>query len=78
MTDLFLKEKPKREQLLDYIRAKQWVKTSSVIRWGLDHGHTRAERDARDLAEEGFIRRMDKEKVKLRFGEIGEEVWEII
>ena len=75
MTDLFLKEKSKKEQLLDYMRQMRWTKTSAIIKWGLDNFHTRSERDARDMAQEGKIKRMDKDEKVFRFGNIKEDVW---
>lgn len=67
--------KSKKAQLKEYIRACHVVKTSDVIRWGSENYSNRAERDARDMAENGQIRRMSAEDKKLRFGDIKEEVW---
>ena len=78
MTDLFSKEKPKKDQLLDFIRDRVWVRTSEIITWGSKNYYNRAERTARDLASEGLIRRMPEELKKLRFSKTREDVWEII
>jgi len=72
MTDLFLS---KKEQLLEWMQPKVWVKTSEVIKWGVDNFCNRAERYARDLAEEGKITRMDNSMKRLSFGNIKEDVW---
>jgi hypothetical protein len=72
-------QKPsKKEQLLSYIRALRYVKTSEVINWGSDHYSNRADRDARQLAQEGKIRRLSKEERMLRFGNIKEFVYEAL
>lgn len=79
MTDLFqATKKDKREQLLNFIKARRYVKTSDVIRWGLENFHNRADRDARDFAKEGKIRRMNPEIKERIFGHIKEDVWEIV
>jgi hypothetical protein len=57
----FIKEKPR--------------KTSEVIRFGLSIYHTRADRDARDLAGEGKIERMSKDDTDFYYPGINEEVW---
>ena len=77
MTDLFLQDKPKREQLLDWIKQKHYVKTHEVMEWGLKNYHIRADRDCRDLQTEGKIRRLTKEEVLMRWGNLKEGVWEI-
>ena len=78
MTDLFAQEKTKKDQILDFIREKTWVRTSEIIAFGSRIYYNRAERTARDLATEGQIRRMPEELKKLRFKETREEIWEII
>jgi len=75
MTDLFAKEKTKKAQLLDYLRAKKWCRTSEVILWGTRNFCNRAERNARQLAEEGKIKRMSDEDKKFYFAGAKEDVW---
>lgn len=75
--DLFTSVKPKKDQLLAFIRSRGRCRTSDVIRWGLDHGHTRAERDARDLAGEGKIWRVRDEIAMIVIGEAKEELWSV-
>ena len=77
MNDLFVKPKSKKEQLLEFIKVRHWVKTSEVIDWSREIGHkmNRADRTARDLADEGKIIRMSKDEKLLRFGNIHEDVW---
>jgi len=74
MTDLF---KSKKEQLLDFIRAKHYVRTSDVIKWGSLNYCNRAERYARTLAEEGKIIRLTQQEKVFRFGKTREDIWEI-
>jgi len=51
------------------------MRTSGVIRWGIENHSNTASRKARVLCEEGKIERMDKE-TKLRwFGKMKESVW---
>lgn len=79
MSDLFTDTLPKKDQLYLFIKDCVWCPTSKVIRWGLDNFHTRAERDARDLATEGRLRRLtDEEKRMYGFGQSKEEVWRVI
>lgn len=75
MTDLFVK-KTKKEMLMDEIRARKIMRTSEVIRWGMDHFSNRADRDMRQLAENGIVRRMDERMKLLTFGNTREDVWE--
>lgn len=74
MNDLFQK-KSKKQLLLEFILNRNWTKTHEVQEWGLKNFHSRAHRDAQELAEEGYIRRMtsDEEKSIGYFGKEG--VW---
>lgn len=72
-TDLFLKSK--KEQLLEWLRYKKRAFTHEVIAWGLDHHTNRADRDCRDLAQEGYIKRMSAQDKTLYYSGIKEEVW---
>lgn len=78
MPDLFLEKKSKKEQLLDYIREKHYVRTSEVIRWGSAHYDNRADRNARLLAEEGRIKRVSDEEKAFRFQPSKEDIWEFV
>lgn len=75
--DLFSSVKSKKEQLLAYIRFKGRCRTSEVMRWGLDNYHTRADRDARQLAIEGKIWRVRDEIARMIIGETKEEIWSV-
>jgi len=76
MRDLFEPPKSKKDQLLDFIQARHYAPTHEVIRWGLDNLHIRADRDCRDLAQEGKIRRMtEEEKLTSRWARSKEDVW---
>jgi len=70
-TDLFI---TKKQQVADFIKERP-RKTSDVIRFGLSIYHTRADRDARDLAAEGIIERMPQEKQDFYYPGIKEEIW---
>ena len=60
--DLFVK-KTKKEQLLDFIRARHFITSHKIVAWGLNNYHIRADRDKRDLVAAGHIRRLpDQEK----------------
>ena len=52
----------KKEQLLSFIRSNGMVKTSDVDAWGYSNKYTTAMRTARQLAQEGFIRRATSEE----------------
>jgi hypothetical protein len=78
ITDLYSKSKSKKQQLLEYIKARKEVKTHEVIAWGLDNRHIRADRDCRDLAREGKICRLSKEEKDFRYWHCKEDVWRYI
>ena len=56
--------KSKRQMLLDWFRKskKKYIRTSDVIKWGIENYSNRSERDARSLREEGHIVRLSKEE----------------
>ena len=56
-SDLFI-TKSKKDQLLDWIKRRGRARTSEVILWGTSNYCNRADRNARQLAEEGKIFRM--------------------
>lgn len=78
MTDLFLKSKSKKEQLLDWmlerLETKNWVRTSDVIAWGSKNFSNRAMRDAQQLCAEGRFRRMTDEEQRSYFNST-ESAW---
>lgn len=78
VTDLYDKRTAK-EKLLDFIRAKKIVFTHEVIAWGVANHSNRADRDARLLANQGFIERMSPERKRQVFyhNNFKEEVWEL-
>ena len=62
--------------IAEHIRLKGHVKTSELISWASENRYTnRADRNARDLATEGFIRRLSPAEEKAMYGDIGERVW---
>jgi hypothetical protein len=77
-TDLFLEPKTKKQQILDFIKQKKWVRTSEVIAFGLSIYTDRGDRYARDLASEGKIRRMPKDLKNFRFNNTKESIWEFV
>ena len=77
MTDFFDKRSDK-DKLYDFIKDRSPVKTSEVIVWGGRNHSNRAERNARQLAKEGLIRRMDEDKKVMYFGNTKESVWEVV
>jgi len=83
MKDLFENHNPsvrhrgKMGRLVDWLEVEKIVKTSDVVRWGLDHFCISAERYCRSLAEEGFLERLsDEEKLKY-VGKSNQDVWRV-
>ena len=75
MDDLFDKRSVK-SKLVDFMKAKQYIRTSEVIRWGYEHYSNTAERTARKLAQKGLIRRLNDLEKFQRFGyNLKEDVW---
>lgn len=74
--DFFRKPKTKKEQLIEFIRQRVWCKSSDIVRWGVENYYIRADRTARELAEEGIIRRMPDDLKNFRFTNCKEDVWE--
>ena len=69
----------KKQQLLAWIQNHRWMRTSDVIRWGVDNYFNRAERTMRDLAQEGFVRRAtEEEKARMFVGKMKQDVWIIV
>jgi len=62
MQDLFVQTRTKKEDLKDFILSRAWTSTADVDKWGLENRHIRARRDAQDMAQEGFFRRMTEEE----------------
>lgn len=78
MDDLFMKPKTQKEKVLEFIQQKHWAKTHEVIEFGLKNYMTGADRYARQLAEEGKIKRLAHEDKIFRFGNIKEGVFEYV
>ena len=68
----------KKNEVLRFCREMRRLKTSQVIRWGLDNYHTRAERDVRELAEEGLIWRMRSDLKEKLYPKSREDVWSVL
>ncbi len=78
MQDLFAPPKSKKEQLLEFIKQKHYAKTHEVIAWGVRNFCNRADRNARQLAIEGKIKRISDEEKIFRFQDTKEDIWEFI
>ena len=79
MTDLFATEtKSKKEQLLDYIKSIHYARTSQILAWGVRNFCNRADRNARQLATEGRIKRISEEEKIFRFEPTKEDIWQFI
>ena len=72
-----IKEMTKKDRVLQFIKSRQRVKTSEVIRLSGLIFHNRCLRDAQDLVEEGKIYRMRDEVKRRMYGEIKEGVFTI-
>lgn len=80
ITDL-IDRRTDKEKLLDYFRVKKILRTHEVIEWGIKNMSNRADRNARQLAVEGKIRRMSDERKKQVFWNtpnMREDAWELI
>jgi len=68
----------KQEQVLEFILRHDYIDTASIINYGLKNHFTSAERTARRLAEQGYIKRMTKEEQKEKFPNIRKQkVWKV-
>lgn len=65
------------DALWNFLKTKKFVKTSEIIKWGANNYSNRADRNARNFAREGRLRRLTDEEVMRRFGSIGEGVYEV-
>ena len=74
--DLFV-TKSKKEMLLDYIKSIHYARTSQIIAWGVRNFCNRADRNARQLATEGRIKRISDEEKIFRFN-TKEDIWEFV
>ena len=77
MVDLFDKTTSKN-LLYGWLKKRGHAKTSEIIQWGCRNFSNRADRNARQLAKEGLIRRMDEDKKVMYFGNTKESVWEVV
>lgn len=69
----------KQYMLLKWMKQVKRAKTSTVISWGTLNFCNRAERDARLLAEKGWLRRMSpKKKSRFYVEKMRQEVWEYV
>lgn len=67
-----------KDKLFDEIKHRGRMKTSDVIAWGVDNFCNRAERNMRQLATEGKVRRMEPLDRLGLYGKIQENVWELV
>lgn len=79
MTNDLFTHKSAKDRLFEWMKQKKYIKTSEICQWGVDnYSPDRASRNARQLATEGKIRRMNPQKKISYFGSIKEDVWEVI
>jgi hypothetical protein len=69
--------KTKKDLLYEFINKNGRCRTSDVIRWGSENYYNRADRTARDLAEEGKIWRVRDEIARILCGDTKEEFWSV-
>lgn len=74
MKDLLLSDK---DALWEFLKTRKYVKTSEIIRWGVNNYSNRSDRNARIFARELRLRRLTKDEVSRLFGRIGEGVYEV-
>ncbi len=68
-----------KDRLKQYLMSKKHWKTSQIIRWGCTGGFSNgAERNARRLREEGFLRRLNKAETEMRWGKTAEKGYEVM
>jgi hypothetical protein len=68
-----------KQRLIEWLSTKQYVRTSEIMRWGSNGGYSnRADRNCRELRQEGFLRRLDHEETKRIFGETKEQAYEVV
>ena len=61
-----MKQKPKSEQLLEFIKSRPITATHDIIAWGVRNFYNRADRTARDFATAGLIHRIDESEIAER------------
>ena len=74
-SDLFVS---KKEQLYNWMKQKKYIKTSDVALWGTQNHCNRAMRNARILAEEGKIKRMDEWLKISIYGSTKGQAWVVV
>lgn len=62
-SDLFIS---KKEQLKHWLRNKEFITTDEIQQWGIENYYVSALRRAQEFAEEGLIKRMDKDEKLFR------------
>lgn len=73
------KDRLKSWLLVQKMSQGKYVRTSEIIRWGVIGGYSnRADRNARELREEGFLRRLSSEETKRIWGKTEELGYEVV
>lgn len=67
-----------KEKLLAEIQRRQIMKTSDVIRYGMENFSNRAERNMRQLHVDGKVIRMPEEEKLIKYGNLKEEIWKVL
>lgn len=80
MTDLNGKETlmNAKENLKSFLSSKKYWRTSEIIKFGADNFSNRADRNARVLRSEGFLKRLSLEETKKIFGNTKEQGYEVL
>ena len=68
------------ERLWDWLKTQKYVKTSQVLKWGVDNFSNRANRNCQAFAEKNpdKLRRLTEEEKLKSFGFIKEDVWMVL
>jgi len=70
-----------KDRLKSFLRyhPSRFVKTSDIMKWGSNGGYSnRAARNARELANEGFLRRLSREEAILNGFNTKEGIYKIV
>ena len=63
--DLFAQEQKKetkKDQLFSWLSKQRYIRTSDIIKWGIENYYTSADRVARQIATTGTMRRLTKQE----------------
>lgn len=75
MLDLYM---TKKDALWEFIKAKQYVRSSEIIMWGSENFYNCADRMKRTFVEEGRLRMLTDDEKVFRGFKTKEGVYEVI